>query len=55
MGADISSALWGSEALRTNPDVIRKVHEGYVQAGADLVETATYVLDHSCHLQRGMW
>ncbi|OXG17053.1 homocysteine S-methyltransferase [Cryptococcus neoformans Ze90-1] len=44
LGADISSALWGSEALRTNPDVIRKVHEGYVQAGADLVETATYQL-----------
>ncbi|WVR04755.1 hypothetical protein IAU60_001766 [Kwoniella sp. DSM 27419] len=44
MGHDVSTALWGSDLLCTNPQAIQEVHEGYVKAGADLVETATYQL-----------
>ncbi|WVQ79907.1 hypothetical protein IAT38_002007 [Cryptococcus sp. DSM 104549] len=43
-GHDVSSSLWGSELLYTTPSIIRGVHSSYLDAGADLIETATYQL-----------
>ncbi|KAK6903551.1 hypothetical protein I203_107056 [Kwoniella mangroviensis CBS 8507] len=44
IGHSVSSDLWGSELLYTNPSAMQSIHKGYVEAGADLVETCTYQL-----------
>ncbi|WVW78258.1 hypothetical protein I302_100211 [Kwoniella bestiolae CBS 10118] len=46
-GHSVSSDLWGSELLHTHPEVIQGIHRGYVEAGADLVESCTYQLTPS--------
>jgi len=43
-GVDVSSSLWGSDLLLTDPKPIIDVHQGYIDAGADLVESSTYVI-----------
>ncbi|WWD00775.1 hypothetical protein V866_007710 [Kwoniella sp. B9012] len=44
LGHSVSSDLWGSEILYTDPSTMQSIHKGYVEAGADLVETCTYQL-----------
>ncbi|WWD07479.1 hypothetical protein V865_005580 [Kwoniella europaea PYCC6329] len=44
LGHSVYSDLWGSELLYTNPSAMQSIHKGYVEAGADLVETCTYQL-----------
>jgi homocysteine S-methyltransferase len=34
--------LWSARLIHSNPDVIKDVHTSFLQAGADLIETATY-------------
>ena len=34
--------LWSAEALRTDPDTVRRIHEDYIRAGADVLTTATF-------------
>src|SRR2546428_10798327 len=49
-GRDLGPADFGGEAYEgcnehlvlTRPDVVREMHEGYLAAGADLVETDTF-------------
>ena len=36
-GAGMDSAAWCGVANKTHPDVVRKVHEDYIQAGADVI------------------
>ncbi|WVQ98220.1 hypothetical protein IAU59_005343 [Kwoniella sp. CBS 9459] len=43
-GYDVSTALWGSDLLITDPKAIQDVHRGYLEAGSDLIQTATYPL-----------
>lgn len=41
-GTSIAGALWSARALLEAPQVVRQVHVDYLQAGADIVSTATY-------------
>lgn len=34
--------LWSAEALLSNPDVIRQIHEDYIEAGAEIIITNTF-------------
>lgn len=34
--------LWSSDALVNHPEVIERIHQRYLAAGADIIETATY-------------
>ncbi|WVF69630.1 hypothetical protein IAT40_004408 [Kwoniella sp. CBS 6097] len=43
-GYDVSTALWGSDLLVTDPKAIQDVYKGYLEAGSDLIQTATYPL-----------
>lgn len=36
------TCLWSSHLLITSPDVLRQVHKAFVEAGADVLLTATY-------------
>lgn len=42
LGYDISGKLWSAKYLLEKPEVIQKIHETYVAAGADLITTSSY-------------
>jgi homocysteine S-methyltransferase len=41
-GADLRDPLWSAKVLVEDPDAIRKVHESYFDAGADVAITSSY-------------
>ncbi|MBI3410053.1 MAG: homocysteine S-methyltransferase [Planctomycetes bacterium] len=41
-GADLRDPLWSAKLLLENPDLIRQVHLDYLEAGADVITTASY-------------
>jgi len=41
-GANINDILWSSKMLIENPQLIQKVHEDYVKAGADIITACSY-------------
>lgn len=53
-GAELRDRLWSARLLLDNPALIREVHEAYVQAGADIVTTATYQLSFPGFAERGL-
>lgn len=42
MGVDISGPLWTARALVEAPELLRGAHAAFVQAGADIITTASY-------------
>ncbi|MET0296504.1 MAG: homocysteine S-methyltransferase [Microbacterium sp.] len=43
-GNDLTGSLWSASLLRDDPDEVREAHAEFVQAGADVVITASYQL-----------
>ncbi|GMP90950.1 hypothetical protein CsSME_00041859 [Camellia sinensis var. sinensis] len=41
-GADLNDPLWSAKCLLTSPHLIRRVHLDYLEAGADIIITASY-------------
>ncbi|CAA6664826.1 unnamed protein product [Spirodela intermedia] len=41
-GADITDPLWSAVCLISDPDLIRRVHLQYLEAGADIIVTSSY-------------
>lgn len=41
-GFDISGALWSARLLLDDPDAVRGAHQAYLDAGAEVVTTASY-------------
>ena len=41
-GVDTGLPLWSANALLTAPEALRRIHEEYIRAGADIVTTATF-------------
>ncbi|CAA6662772.1 unnamed protein product [Spirodela intermedia] len=41
-GADLNDPLWSAKCLIASPELIRKVHLDYLEAGADILITASY-------------
>ncbi|KAG0539603.1 hypothetical protein BDA96_03G336800 [Sorghum bicolor] len=41
-GADLHDALWSAKCLASAPHLIRKVHLDYLEAGADVIISASY-------------
>lgn len=42
LGGAMDAAAWCAVANKTHPDIVRKVHEEYIRAGADVVTTNTF-------------
>ena len=42
LGAPAHPIAWSAEALFTHPHTVRKVHERYIKAGADIITTNTF-------------
>ncbi len=53
-GEALSDQLWSARVLIENPLLIRKVHEAYFQAGADVATTASYQASVSGFARRGL-
>ncbi|MCH8087490.1 MAG: homocysteine S-methyltransferase family protein [Chloroflexi bacterium] len=41
-GLPVSDKIWSGEALLSQPDAIREIHEDYIKAGAEIVITNTF-------------
>ena len=41
-GADLNDDLWSAKILMQNPELIYNVHRKYLEAGADIITTASY-------------
>jgi S-methylmethionine-dependent homocysteine/selenocysteine methylase len=44
IGAPFSQPLWSAQALLEAPDYVRRVHESYIAAGAEVITTNTYAV-----------
>ena len=42
MGVPMSGLAWAAAALETHPFTVRRMHEQYISAGADIITTNTY-------------
>ena len=42
LGGEMDAAAWCAVANRTHPDTVRRVHESYLEAGADVIITNTF-------------
>ena len=42
LGGEMNAAAWCAVANRTHPDTVRRVHESYLDAGADVIITNTF-------------
>tara|TARA_Y100000994_G_scaffold216379_1_gene193212 strand:- start:742 stop:1839 length:1098 start_codon:yes stop_codon:yes gene_type:complete len=42
LGAEMNSSAWCGVANKTHPDIVRKVHEEYIRAGADVITANTF-------------
>ncbi|KAF7806882.1 homocysteine S-methyltransferase 3-like [Senna tora] len=41
-GADLNDPLWSAKCLLTSPHLVRRVHLDYLDAGANIITTASY-------------
>jgi len=53
-GADLDDPLWSARLLHTAPDLIRRVHYSYFEAGADIAITASYQASFEGFARRGI-
>lgn len=44
LGAELKQPEWSALALMNSPDIVRRVHEEFIAAGADVVTTNSYAL-----------
>lgn len=53
-GCDLNDPLWSAKVLIDNPELIKKVHTAYFEAGADCAITASYQATIPGFMERGM-
>jgi homocysteine S-methyltransferase len=53
-GADLRDPLWSAKVLVEQPQLIRRVHREYFNAGADVATTATYQANFEAFARRGL-
>lgn len=53
-GADLDDPLWSAKVLLEQPELIRQVHLDFLQAGADVITSASYQATVEGFLARGL-
>jgi homocysteine S-methyltransferase len=53
-GHDLSDPLWSAALLLHNPEAIQEVHRDYLEAGADVIITASYQASLDGFMARGL-
>lgn len=54
LGMDLNDPLWSAKVLLERPEAIADVHRTYLEAGADLVTTASYQASYPGLAKRGL-
>lgn len=54
LGADINGPLWSAHVLEDSPEKIIAVHRAYIDAGADIIETAGYQVSRMGYAEVGL-
>lgn len=54
LGADINGPLWSAQVLEDSPQKIVAVHRAYIEAGADVIETASYQVSRMGYAEVGL-
>jgi homocysteine S-methyltransferase len=54
LGADINGPLWSAHVLEDSPERIVAVHRAYIEAGADIIETASYQVSRMGYAEVGL-
>jgi homocysteine S-methyltransferase len=54
MGADISGPLWSAHVLEDDPEKVIAVHRAYLEAGADVLLTASYQVSRKGYAEFGL-
>jgi homocysteine S-methyltransferase len=54
LGADINGPLWSAHVLEDAPEKIVAVHRAYLEAGADIIETASYQVSRMGYAEIGL-
>jgi len=54
LGADISGPLWSAHVLEESPEKITAVHRAYLEAGADVLLTASYQISCKGYSEFGL-
>lgn len=53
-GEDLNDPLWSAAVLTRNPEIIKKVHLDYLNAGADIITTASYQATFEGFAKKGL-
>lgn len=54
LGLDLTDPLWSAKVLLENPKAITKVHQSYLEAGADMIISASYQASYPGLARRGL-
>jgi homocysteine S-methyltransferase len=54
LGADISGPLWSAHILEDAPEKILEVHRAYLEAGTDILLTASYQVSRKAYTEYGL-
>ena len=54
LGANINGPLWSAHVLEDSPEKIVAVHRAYIEAGADIIETASYQVSRMGYAEVGL-
>jgi homocysteine S-methyltransferase len=54
LGANIDGPLWSAHVLEDAPEKIVAVHRAYIEAGADVIETASYQVSRMGYAEAGL-
>jgi homocysteine S-methyltransferase len=54
LGADINGPLWSAHVLEDAPEKVVAVHRAYIEAGADIIETASYQVSRMGYAEFGL-
>ena len=54
LDADINGPLWSAQVLEESPEKIVAVHRAYIEAGADIIETASYQVSRMGYAEAGL-
>ncbi len=54
LGANINGPLWSAHVLEDAPEKIVAVHRAYIEAGADVIETASYQVSRMGYAEVGL-
>jgi homocysteine S-methyltransferase len=54
LGANINGPLWSAQVLEESPEKILAVHRAYIEAGANIIETASYQVSRMGYAEVGL-